>query len=87
MRLSEGSEEKREGRKKDLQKGGTYHEANWIVCVCDRRNGPEDNLIEKETARNKGQNLPNLGLQLVNKIPGLCVFYTGYLENIILFTL
>jgi hypothetical protein len=28
-------------------------------------------------------NLPNLGLQCVNKIPGLCVFYTGYQECLI----
>ena len=40
-----------------------------------------------ETASNKeymtnmhiriAQNVPNLGLQLVNKISGLCVFYMG----------
>jgi hypothetical protein len=28
----------------------------------------------------KAPNLPSLGLQLVNKIPGLCVFYMSKLE-------
>ena len=29
------------------------------------------------------QSLPNLGIQLLNRIPGLCVFYMGKLEYII----
>lgn len=48
---------------------------------------PENNAGKNKTASDKGHvaetyitivpNLPNLGLQLVNKIPGFCVFCTG----------
>lgn len=43
-----------------------------------RRNSKEQGLIAGEQVRT-ALNLPSLGLQLVNKRPGLCVFYTGLL--------